>query len=250
MGFFDSEEKKYKKKSKEQVYKELEGKPTDTGNFLNYLTAALHNQIMSQYPKARGTMPEHIAALKGLANDMGINNINVVPMYNQDWDEKPTYLHKGESYDIDELPKEANPHSLTSFLGRFDPFRNEVPLTAKDRANDPIHYEPRTAELGRASIGLGLARDFRTGRLPAELADKDYNFRIASSADPRMTHSAFNKLNPQTLDEMITAPGTGKIRFKALQERLAKEKAMKDLINSAKEQVEDEEVEKLMKERK
>ena len=145
------------------------------------------------------------------------------------------------------MPKESNPNSLTSFLGRFDPFRNEVPLNEKDRMNDPIKYNPKADYPEQGLVGLGLSRDFRTGRMPQKV--DNVNFKNATSIDPRILNSAYLNVNPKTLDEMITAPGTGTVRFNALRQKLAEQKKRQDLLNSVKEQQEDEEADELMKNR-
>lgn len=244
-----AEEKKYKKKSKEQVYKELQNINADNPyTYIDPIREHLYNQIKAVYPEKEQTNAERINTYKNLANDMDVGNISIAPLFSARYHTLPTYLHKGEEYDIDELPKESNPHSLTSFLGRFDPFRNEVPLTKEDRMRDPLKYAPRMESVEQGLVGLGKAKDFRAGRVPAEMED-DYNFRRASSDDPRLVNSAFLKVNPKTLDEMIERPGTGIIRFKAIQDRLAKEKIKQKALDSVKEQLEDEEIEKLMKEK-
>lgn len=233
---------KFKKRSKQEVYKDLEGKAADGGYSPDPVRTELLKQVLSQYPNIRDSMTEQSNALKNLANDMQVGNIAIAPIQGQDWRKKPTYLHNKESYDIDKLPKESNPDSFTSFLGRFDPFKTEVPLTLKDRQKDPIHWEPRSGDPQIFLPGLGLARDFRTGRSPEKLEDQDVNFHVSNSIDPRLLNSAFLGVNPKTLDEMIDAPGSGKIRFKLLQDKLAKEKKLKDLINSVRDEAEDDEL--------
>ena len=230
MGFFDSDEKpkKYTKKTKEQVYKGLKGVPADTSNIagLDPIDNELYNQIMSQYPNANTS---DLNALSALADDLQLNNIRIAPANRgMDYLNPPQYMRKGELLDIDEMPKESSPTSFTKFLGRFDPFKSEVPLTTKERQNLPLFYSPeRHLPIAYPYEKLGQAKDFRMGRKGgAELfKDQNLDFDRASNVDPRMLQSAHLNVNPQTLDEMISAPGTGKIRFKLLQDRLKKEQA-------------------------
>lgn len=254
MGFFDSDEKPkrvYKKKSKEEIYRGLKGKPADSSDFYggDAIERELQNQILSQYPEGKeyGTNYDKLKRLEALANDLQLNKIRITSRFGSDLDDLPQYMRKGELFDVDRMPKESNPNSFTKFLGRFDPFRSEVPLTAEERRNLPLFYG---AERGNVPVSymygkLGMAKDFRTGRKGGEELFKDQNLELdrSSNVDPRILNSALLNVNPQTLDELITAPGTGKIRFKALQEKLAKEKKLKDAINRVKEAVDEEEIE-------
>jgi hypothetical protein len=245
---------KPKKKSKEQVYKELQGQgasPNSSGAFAPIRTQ-LQEQVESQYPVNYKSMPEYYDILKKLANDMQLDKVTFSGRGG--YYELPEYMYKGENYDIDELPKQSNPNSLTSFLGRFDPFKQEVPLTEKERMNAPVKYGPERFapnEFGQTLVGLGKIKDFRTGREGGRdmYEDKNIRFRFPTSEDSRIVNSAYLDVNPQTLDEMINAPGTGAIRFKAVQDQLKKAKQRQDILNSVKDKVEDDEVEELLKNR-
>lgn len=254
MGFFSSDEKpkpkKFIKKSKEQVYKDLKGKPADTSAYRkDPIDIELENQMLSNYPSLYGrTFDPEILDL--LANDLQLNNVRITPQSGGVGPLTPEYMRKGELFDIDEMPKESNVNSFTKFLGRFDPFRSEVPLTAEERKNLPLFYTPnRMRGMAKAYEGLGTARDFRTGRKGGEelFEDANLNFKVPSNVDPRMLNSAYLNVNPITLDEMIEAPGMGKLRFKGIQERLAKEKIKQKALDAVKQQVEDEEIDELMK---
>lgn len=248
---------KPKKKTKEQIYKELQGLAASpyTSDADSPIRQKLQEQITSQYPLPYKDRQELNANLKNLVNDMQLDKVIVSPHGGTaGYFDLPQYLHKGESYDIDELPKESNPNSLTSFLGRFDPFKNEVPLSAEDRMNDLVKYSPigyGPNSLGQTLVGLGKIKDFRKGRLSGAdmYEDRDINFDRPSTEDSRIVNSAYLGVNPATLDEMINAPGTGVIRFKAIQDQLKKAKARQSAIDSVKDQLEDEEVEQLIKNR-
>lgn len=248
-----------KKKTKEQIYKELQGVAASPYTFISDahspIREKLQEQITSQYPLPYKDEQELNNNLKKLVEDMQLDKVTVSPHGgSSEYYNLPRYLHEGESYDIDELPKESNPNSFTKFLGRLDPFKQEVALSPEDRMNDLIKYSPigyGPNSLGQTLVGLGKIKDFRQGRLSGEDMYKDRNidFKRSSTDNPRIVNSAYLGVNPITLDEMIEAPGTGKIRFKKLQERLAKEKAKQRAIDAAKQQVEDEEVDELMKNR-
>lgn len=240
-----------KKFTKEEIYKNLKGEEVPTlrtplGSTLkissrapireelqkqlesNYKTGALYNRILDPHNWEPYLDSEIIAEkerrkaanefLKKLADDMQINDINFGKQSFQNYFKKPTYLHKGESYDIDELPKESNPTSLTSFLGSFDPFKTEAPLTEKDRSDDSIYYEPQISgdESNRAAqalIGLGLAKDFRTGRIAPKLQDENL-------MDERLKAAKYLNISPETLDEMVETSIGNTDRFNKIKQRM------------------------------